>query len=243
MEYFDDYKAVMIGRGGSATVLAVNDLLVVKMFASGSRASKDLKRELKVYSHLRHGVKSPNIVGFYGRWEKGIVMERMEMTLRQRLALGEVNFDLEDQWIYEVATGLRSLHANGVIHGDFSCHNVLIGSQAHAKICDFAGSKLGHKKAWARYQVRNQHPKFVGYQPNTATDIFALGSVIYEITTGRPPLEHLPDSLVHERFQDGDFPLEAISRPEIRDIVEGCWREEYVRVSEICDDLASFKDT
>lgn len=239
MDNFDDYDAEIIGVGGSATVLAVNEQLVIKMFANGPRASKDLKRELKIYSHLKFGGKSPYIVQSYGRWEKGIVMERLEMTLRQRLALGDVSRDLRDQWILETAKGLRLLHANEVIHGDFSCQNVLINLQDQAKICDFAGSKLKDKHAWAQYQVRNQHPKFLGYQPNVETDIFAFGSVIYEITTGRPPMEHLPDAVVLERFRNGNFPLQSISRPEIRDIVEGCWRGEYIQVSDICKDLRS----
>ena len=161
--------------------------------------------------------------------------------MRQRLALGSVGFSLENQWILEIAKGLHFLHANEVIHGDFSCQNIMIDFHGHAKICDFAGSKLGKKRAWARYQIRNQHPRYEGCQPTIGTDIFAFGSVVYEIATAKPALEHIRDALVLEDFQNGNFQLEAIPRQEVQCIIERCWREGYVSVSDICDDLGSLR--
>lgn len=237
LEDFDDCDAPIIGMGGSAVVLAVNEHLAFKQFGGSPTSRKELRRELKILKRLSSEKTSPHIVEFYGRWENGIVMERLEMTLHWRLGMPYVDLKLQDQWMLEITKGVSFMHRRGVLHGDLSCHNVLVDNYGHAKICDFAGSKLGDRKATARYQVRNQHPRYVGRQPNIATELFALGSMIYQIATLHLPYERLLDSAVQEHFENGEFPLDCIDRPEIRDIVEDCWRGEYSRVSEVCKDL------
>ena len=242
MDTFDDYSAQLIGLGGSAVVLAVNENLVIKLFASGARPAKDFYRELEIYERLNRGGRSPYVVQCLGRWETGIVMERMEMTLQQRLRLGDVPLDLQNQWMLEVCEGLKFLHSKGVIQGDVGSQNILLDAEAHAKICDFAGSMIDGKDAWISYQVRNQHPKYMGKQPCVESDIFALGSVIFEIVTGRAPYEELSDSSVLCKFQDGDFPIDRADRPDVMRIVEGCWKGEYVQVSEVIEDLMESGD-
>jgi len=237
MEDFDEYDAKLLGHGSSAIVLAVSDKLAIKLFAEGSKQTRDLDREHTIFLLLNASERSPNIVQFFGRWERGIVLERGSMTLRQRLRLGDVTAELQDRWILESSRGLAFLHLKGVLHGDFGSQNILIDAHDNAKICDFAGSKMGDQEAWVRYQVRNQHPKYEGRQPTIATEIFALGSVIFEIITSQAPYETLSDSAVQKRFQEGRFPLESIGRPEMRKVVEGCWKGTYVKVLDICDDL------
>jgi serine/threonine protein kinase len=237
LEDFDAYDAPIIGMGGSAVVLAVNEHLAIKQFGESSTSRKELRRELKILKRLSSGKTSPHILEFYGRWENGIVMERLEMTLHLRLGMGYLDLKLQDQWMMEVSKGLAFMHRREVLHGDLSCHNVLVDSHGHAKICDFAGSRLGDRKATARYQVRNQHPRYLGRQPNIATELFALGSLIFQIATFQLPYEHLPDATIRKHFEDGEFPLNCIDRAEIRDIVEDCWRGHYSRVSEVCKDL------
>jgi len=237
MEDFDDYDAQLLGCGASAVVLAVNEDFVVKFFPSGSKPSKELRREIKIYRRLSREGRSPYILSCFERWGNGIVLERCEMTLHQRLKTREVSIELQDLWISEVANGAGFLHSRGVLHGDLSCHNILVDYDGHAKLCDFAGSKAGKKNARGRYQVRNQHPEFQGLQPTVETEVFALGSVIFEITTLQAPYAHLPDMTIRELFEEGNFPLDCIVRPEIRDIVEGCWRGGYEQVSDVCNDL------
>jgi serine/threonine protein kinase len=166
----------------------------------------------------------------------------MEMTLQQRLRLGDVAFELQDQWMLEVCEGMQFLHGKGVIQGDVGSQNILLDAEAHAKICDFAGSMIDGKDAWISYQVRNQHPKYMGKQPCVESDIFALGSVIFEIVTGRAPYEELSDSSVLCKFRDGEFPVDRINRHDIMRIVESCWKGEYVKVSEVIEDLMESRD-
>lgn len=240
MKDFNDYDAQLVGLGGSAAVLAINKNFVIKLFADGPKPARDLHRELQIFEELDIPDRSPYIVQFLGQWETGIVMERLGMTLRLQLKLPTVTVESEDRWILEVCLGLEFLHRKKILHGDVGCQNILIDSRGGAKLCDFAGSKIKNESAWVRYQVRNQHPEYRGRQPTVETEIFALGSVIFEIATHRPPYENLLDSTVQKKFGAGDFPLEEVPRPVIRGIVEGCWKSTYVQVSDICYKLEDF---
>lgn len=237
MRDFDDYDAQLVCLGGSAAVLAINAKFVIKLFADGPKPARDLYRELQIFEELDVAERSPYIVQFLGQWDTGIVLERLEMTLRHRLNRPNVTIESEDQWISEVCLGIEFLHSKNILHGDVGCQNILIDSRGHAKLCDFAGSKIGNENAWVRYQVRNQHPEYLGDQPTVETEIFALGSVIFEIASHRPPYEKLLDSAVQKKYEAEDFPLEEIPRTAVREIVEGCWKSTYVQVSEICDEL------
>lgn len=81
------------------------------------------------------------------------------MILRQRLRSPVEETDLENQWMLGIAEGLQFLHAQGVLHGDVRCQNILIDRSQQAKLCDFAGSKIEDKDAWIHYHIRNRHPK------------------------------------------------------------------------------------
>jgi len=237
LDDFDDYDAPSLGYGGSAAVLAVNAQLVVKLFPISPKAGKELMRELDVYQRLTRDKQSPYVMQCFGRWETGVVLERLEMTIRQRLQGGEVSPQLQDLWIIEIARGVSFLHRNRIHHGDISCQNMMLDRNDNAKICDFAGSRMGKKEGSARYQVRNQHPGYIGHQPNATTEIFALGSVFFEIVTGRPPYEYLPESSIQQKYAEGDFPLDFIIRPEMQAVIGACWRGEYRKVSHLCEDI------
>lgn len=238
LEDFDDYDADMIGAGASALVLAVNNELAVKLFASGSKHEQDYEREVEIYQKLESNDYSPNIVQFVEvLWGCGIVMERLSMTLRQQLRLPVDDIRLEDQWMKGTAAGLQFLHVQGVLHGDVGCHNILIDEDQQPKLCDFAGSKIEDKDAWISYHIRNQHPNYAQKQPSVTTEIFALGSVFFEIVTRRQPYEHLSDSSVIKKFAIGDFPVHEIARMDVRSIVARCWSSKYVQVSDVCKQL------
>ena len=239
MDYFDDYDAELVGLGGSAAVLAIDSSFVIKVFADGHERTQDLAREVQIFEQLNIGQSSPSIVQYFQQFGRGIVMERLERTLRQQLSSGLVPRAVADRWTLQICQGLKFLHACGIFHGDLGCQNILIDAGEDAKICDFAGSKIGNEDAWIRYQVRCQHPKYEGQQPNVATEIFAFGSVIFEIATTKQPYESLPDSSVRKKFAEGCFPLDMISASDVRDLVERCWRGKYGDVSTISKELSS----
>jgi len=242
MKSFDAYDAPLVGQGGSGAVLAIDDRLVIKYYADGDRATMDFERELRIYERLQGSELSPNVVQFKYQWDHGIVMERLGMTLRQRLHLKDVTVELKDRWISETTQGLAFLHSKGILHGDFGCQNIMIDGNGHAKLCDFAGSKLDDQNAWICYEVRSQHPGYRGKQPTTVTELFSLGSVIFEISTTRPPYETLTNATVRKKYEEGNFPLDTVDRPRIRRITEKCWKDKYKKVAEVCEELQETRE-
>jgi len=234
MDGFDLFKATTLGYGGSAMVVAVNEALACKVFGPSPRGYRELQVEREIFMRLNIPPRSPNIVQFVGCWGHGIVMERHSMSLRKRLRLSGVTPDLQRRWISASAHALAFLHSRGILHRDFGCHNILIDSGDQIKLCDFAGSKLDDKEFSGTYEERSRHP---GNRPETATisgELFALGSAIFEIETLRSPYEELSVGEVRQKFKAGDFPLGSIPNLFIRRIVEGCWKETYSEVSQVC---------
>ena len=225
--------APLLATGATAVVLSHQDL-AVKLFPSSPTALAAFAHERDLYEHLNFGSQSEYILQYFGTWDTGIVLERMDVMLRQRLQTSQpVSSEMQDLWIVELAKGLAFLHQKGVVHGDVSARNVLLTCQ-HIRICDFARARLGGGEASARYEVRNQKP---GMEACVQTDIFAFGSVVFEIVTGGVVFAGLSDGEVRERFEKGEWPVEEVGREGLRRVVEGCWKGRYRCFEEVLGNL------
>jgi len=63
------------------------------------------------------------------------------------------------------------------------------------------------------------------------TEMFALGSLLYEIISGRKPLENLSDEDVEHKYRSGEFPNEVLSMP-LGNIILDCWNQECMEIDE-----------
>jgi hypothetical protein len=151
-------------------------------------------REAKAAGRLNH----PNIVTIYDAGEEGglayIVMEHLAgASLRDLLAAGEpLPFEAWTSVAAQVADGLAAAHAAGVIHRDIKPANVMLTEDARVRITDFgiarigsasttrAGLVLGSPKYMSPEQIR-------GLPLDQRTDLFSLGTLMYEMATGRAP--------------------------------------------------------
>jgi serine/threonine-protein kinase len=95
----------------------------------------------------------------------------------------------------QVATGLRKAHDSGVIHRDIKTSNIIVDSDERARILDFGlavisgglrvtqpGSAMGTPMYMSPEQVE-------GREVDARSDLFALGVVLYELTTGTSPFK------------------------------------------------------
>jgi serine/threonine protein kinase len=240
---FSFIDAICIGRGGSSIVFVIDNQRVLKVFPQDEEGERDLERELSIYLKIERDGGSDYIVRFYKVWESGLVLERHARTLRQILVTLEEGarslFAL--QWVQESCRAVNYLHQKEIWHGDLGCQNIMLDQENHLKLCDFAGSKFRNgdtwEDAWISYEVRSQHPEYRGKQPTIETEIFALGSIIFEIWTSRPPYSSETDPTVRQKFVDKDFPLFMIDDAKIRGIVKRCWMGAYNSVAEICTEV------
>ncbi len=193
-----------IGRGGMADVWLARDELLgrrvaVKIlhseFARDPSFVERFRREAQSAANLNH----PNIVAVYDWGEEGdtyfIVMEYVEgQSLRDVLRTYERLVPTEAARIAaDMADALSVAHRSGVVHRDVKPANVLITPRGEVKVTDFGiaraeasgeltrtGSVMGTATYFSPEQAQGQ-------VLDGRSDVYALGVVLYEMVTGRPP--------------------------------------------------------
>ncbi|KAF6742353.1 TKL/TKL-ccin protein kinase [Ephemerocybe angulata] len=166
--------------------------------ASDPRATKRFEREMHMWSSLHNEHILPfygivtnlgNLIHMVSPWlENGNVLEFAKThpgADRLKLVKG-------------AATGLEYLHANGIVHGNVKCTNILVTDKGEACICDFGMSKLveevTEKSASATLtaagSARWLAPELIEgsiSSPTPATDTYSFAMAILELVTGKYP--------------------------------------------------------
>jgi serine/threonine protein kinase len=195
-----------LGRGGMAVVYkarqrGLNRLVALKMVLAGAHASaEELARfhtEAEAVARLQH----PNIVQIYevGTHDYGpyFSLELMDGgSLDARLAGAPQPALPAARLVETLARAVHYAHQHGIVHRDLKPANVLLTADGVPKITDFglakqldagpgqtkAGDVLGTPSYMAPEQAEGQ-AKAVG----ALADVYALGALLYELLTGRPP--------------------------------------------------------
>jgi len=218
---FERYRRVqMLGHGGMATVELAHDLeldrpVAIKRLAENLAANEEFKRRFMREARLAARLSHPNIVAVYDVGEEDglpfIVMEYVEGEtvadlLRRR---GRLESEEAVQLALQACAGLESAHEAGLVHRDIKPQNLLVTPGGAVKIADFGiarsldGTRLtqvGTVLGTAAYLAPEQA---AGETVTAAADVYALGAVLYELLTGRPP--YVADSLAElaARQQEG----------------------------------------
>ena len=130
---------------------------------------------------------------------------------------------MRSSWILQIAEALQFIHRNGVIHGDLTSSNIFLDSNLDPKIADFAGSSLDQSPLLIESPGSYCYP---GSSLSVQGDIFAFGSLVYEIMTGESPYEGKDGDEVRALFLKNIFP-ETTQLGPLGHIIDKCWRGEY----------------
>jgi WD40 repeat protein len=261
-----------LGRGGMGVVykarqLALNRLVALKMIPAHAdpEHQRRLKAEAEVVARLRH----PNFVQIYdyalGERRPYLALEFVEGgTLAQKAAGVPQPPHRAAQIVETLAAAVHHAHREGLVHRDLKPANVLLTAEGVLKIADFGlakrlagergvlapgdqtatGALLGTPTYMAPEQVAGQRGA-VG----TATDVYALGVILYELLTGRPPFQGDSVLEVLRQVQEQEpLPPGRLQPGTPRDLETICLkclqkepRRRYAGAQALADDLRRFQ--
>jgi TolB-like protein/tetratricopeptide (TPR) repeat protein len=196
-----------LGRGGMATVYLALDLKHGRLVAlkvlhpelAQALGPERFLREIQIASHLQHSNILPLFDSGTADGLPYYVMPYVEgESLRARMTR-ERQLGLEDalRITHEVAAALGHAHARGIIHRDIKPENVLLTRDGQALVADFGiaraldaagGEKLTETGLALGTPAYMSPEQATGDgQPDSRSDIYALGCILYEMLAGQPP--------------------------------------------------------
>ena len=256
-----------LGTGGMGVVWKARQknlprLVALKRLRPAGPLSEDLRvrfrREAEAVARLQH----PNIVQIYEVGEQDgesfLVLEYVACgSLAQKLADGPLPPGPAAALVETLARAIHFAHEQGIIHRDLKPANVLLMPDGTPKVTDFGlakllgasessatqtGAILGTPSYMAPEQARGEAT--VGI----AADVYALGAILYETLTGRPPFRGPSALETLAQVRDNDPVPPRTLQPKVpRDLQTICLkclqkepRRRYASAAELADDLRRF---
>jgi serine/threonine protein kinase len=230
-----------IGRGGMCEVFLAQDTRLGRTAALKflSRAYKAdtaqicrFEREARAASALNHS----NIVTVYGFGQVGsmyyIATEFVDgKTLRDKLSHGPLALDEVVEIAIQTASALVAAHGAGIVHRDIKPENIMLRTDGLVKIVDFGiakqrrlGSELlaaaGPSELQTLFGLIVGTPRYMspeqarGLPVDARSDLFSLGSVLYEVLTASPAAAGVnPSDILVALLSQTPLPLEKV-RPQ-----------------------------
>jgi tetratricopeptide (TPR) repeat protein/tRNA A-37 threonylcarbamoyl transferase component Bud32 len=202
-----------LGEGGMGIVYIAEDIVLGRRVAikmlTAARADNQFQmrflREARAVSTLSH----PYIAAIYdyGETDDGqpfIVMELVKgKTLSDLMLSGSLTISRAIEVVKQVAAALADAHRNGIIHRDIKPSNIAINERGDVKVLDFGLAKQidlspSDPDAHTRLNTQTREGVIVGtpmylspeqalgVEVDARSDLFSLGSVLYECIAGRP---------------------------------------------------------
>ena len=227
-----------LGRGGMATVYLARDLrhgrtVAIKLLQpeiTTSLTAERFLREIQITAKLQH----PNILGLFDSGaEDGLcyyVMPHVEgESLRDRLLWDkQLSVDSAVQVAIEVASALAYAHSRHVVHRDIKPENILF-SAGHAIVADFGIARAvseGQRSITAIGIPLGTPPYMSPEQAqgleniDHRSDIYALGCMIFEMISGRPPYVGASVGRVIQQHLQAPIPSLRAERPEAPEAID-----------------------
>jgi tetratricopeptide (TPR) repeat protein len=260
-----------LGRGGMGVVyqarhVALNRLVALKMILAGGHAGTPglarFRTEAEAVARLQH----PGIVQIYEvGTHNGLPYLALEFCAGGSLA-GQLNGTplppaRAAQTVETLARAIHAAHQRSIVHRDLKPANILLTADGLLKISDFGLAKdlaqdesqtgsgavmgtpsyMAPEQAWGKSQVQKIGP---------AADVYALGVILYELLTGRPPfLGQTPVGTLQQVVSDEPVAPGRLQPRLPRDLETICLKclqkgphKRYATAEALAEDLRRFRE-
>jgi WD40 repeat protein len=266
-----------LGRGGMGVVYrarqtGLNRVVALKMILAGAHAAPADRARFRAEAEAAARLHHPNVVQVYEVGEAGglpyLSLELCADSLEHRLDGTPWLPGPAAALVETLARAVHAAHEAGIVHRDLKPGNVLFAADGTLKITDFGlakrldaaatgptatGAVLGTPCYMAPEQTGRPSAPDVGAGVSPvgpATDVYALGTVLYELLTGRPPFKAAtPLDTLLQVAHDEPVPPVRLAPKTPRDLqtialkcLEKAPARRYPTALALADDLRRFLD-
>ncbi len=220
-----------LGHGGMGEVFAAHDLrldreVALKLLRADLAEQDGMRERVVAEARLAARLSHPHVVGVLDTGEQDgrpfVVMERLSgRTLRDELSDGPLPAERVRDVGLQVLRALAAAHDLGIVHRDVKPGNVLDAGVGTWKVADFGiakwvhadetltgtGELLGSPSYLAPERIEGQ-------QAGPASDLYAVGVLLYEALCGRKPFEGDDPFSLATAIRDGAFEPPASVLPD-----------------------------
>jgi serine/threonine protein kinase len=254
-----------IGRGGMGTVyqarqISLNRLVALKMLLGLTviRDQRRFKAEAEAVARLQH----PNIVAIYeiGEYQRSIFVSLEYCgggSLADKIQSQPLAATAAAVLTQTLARAVHHAHLRGVIHRDLKPANVLLTEDAQPKITDFGLAKIEDAPALTHSGEIMGTPSYMApeqalgaHRVGPEADVYALGAILYECLSGKPPFRATTVLETLEQVRSKDPISLRHLRPDVpRDLEVICLKclekepaRRYASAEALAVDLQKFLD-
>jgi eukaryotic-like serine/threonine-protein kinase len=251
-----------IADGGAGTIYlarrqATGEPVAVKVMAQRlptGEESREAQRLAREYETIRR-VESPRIVKVHDLGVTDghvyLVMEYFPQGSLRESMFGPVPRETALSWLEQIARALDIVHKAGILHRDLKPANIMLRTDGSLALIDFGTAKdaAGHQQTLTAVGSVIGTPNYMspeqcaGLELTAASDLYAVGILMYEMLAGQLPYEAATPLAVLYKHQYAPLPVLAREHEDLQPILEKLLAkapgDRYQRAGELVEALVS----
>jgi TPR repeat protein len=145
----------------------------------------------------------------------------LDVTSRGKKSLTVLSPTKHSKIVAGVVLALRFMHQRNIYHGNLKPTNLLLDEKWRVRISDFRTSKFNRSDGVAHYMSPE---RFEGCPPSAEDDVYAFGSILYEVVVGKPAFSwrFRPEAVMRLKLTGKGLEIPDRVEPRVADLIWRC---------------------